>query len=89
MLRETAIKTVRHMGIVGECNIQYALNPFSKEYCIIEINPRLSRSSALASKATGYVTRWVVVVVGGGGWVLLGGVGWCWVVLGGVGCFFA
>ncbi|XP_014667039.1 PREDICTED: carbamoyl-phosphate synthase [ammonia], mitochondrial-like [Priapulus caudatus] len=54
MLRETAIKTVRHMGIVGECNIQYALNPTSLEYCIIEINARLSRSSALASKATGY-----------------------------------
>ena len=89
MLRETAIKTVRHMGIVGECNIQYALNPFSKEYCIIEINPRLSRSSALASKATGYVTRWVVVVVGGGGWVVVVGGGGGWVVLGGVGCFFA
>ena len=59
MLRETAIKTVRHMGIVGECNIQYALNPFSKEYCIIEINPRLSRSSALASKATGYPLAFV------------------------------
>ena len=59
MLRETAIKTVRHMGIIGECNIQYALNPFSKEYCIIEINPRLSRSSALASKATGYPLAFV------------------------------
>ena len=59
MLRETAIKTVRHMGIVGECNIQYALNPFSQEYCIIEINPRLSRSSALASKATGYPLAFV------------------------------
>ena len=59
MLRETALKTVRHMGIVGECNIQYALNPFSKEYCIIEINPRLSRSSALASKATGYPLAFV------------------------------
>ena len=59
MLRETALKTVRHMGIIGECNIQYALNPFSKEYCIIEINPRLSRSSALASKATGYPLAFV------------------------------
>ena len=55
MLRETAIKVVRHFGIVGECNIQYALDPVSLDYCIIEINARLSRSSALASKATGYV----------------------------------
>mmetsp|Transcript_34777 Transcript_34777/g.104444 ORF Transcript_34777/g.104444 Transcript_34777/m.104444 type:complete len:1527 (-) Transcript_34777:300-4880(-) len=54
MLRTTAIKVVRHLGIVGECNIQYALNPQSEEYCIIEVNARLSRSSALASKATGY-----------------------------------
>ncbi|KAF2070217.1 hypothetical protein CYY_008463 [Polysphondylium violaceum] len=54
MLRETAIKTVRHLGVIGECNIQYALNPDSEEYCIIEVNARLSRSSALASKATGY-----------------------------------
>uniref|UniRef100_A0A8B9KG05 carbamoyl-phosphate synthase (ammonia) n=1 Tax=Astyanax mexicanus TaxID=7994 RepID=A0A8B9KG05_ASTMX len=56
MLRETAIKVVRHLGIVGECNIQYALHPSSLEYCIIEVNARLSRSSALASKATGYYT---------------------------------
>ncbi|XP_071822470.1 carbamoyl-phosphate synthase [ammonia], mitochondrial-like [Apostichopus japonicus] len=54
MLRETAIRCVRHLGIVGECNIQYALHPKSLEYCIIEVNARLSRSSALASKATGY-----------------------------------
>ncbi|XP_041374457.1 carbamoyl-phosphate synthase [ammonia], mitochondrial-like [Gigantopelta aegis] len=54
MLRETALKVVRHFGIVGECNIQYALHTTSLEYCIIEINARLSRSSALASKATGY-----------------------------------
>jgi carbamoyl-phosphate synthase (ammonia) len=54
MLRNTAIKVVRHIGIVGECNIQYALDPFSTDYCIIEVNARLSRSSALASKATGY-----------------------------------
>jgi carbamoylphosphate synthase large subunit len=53
MLRNVAIKTVRHLGVVGECNIQYALNPESSEYCIIEVNARLSRSSALASKATG------------------------------------
>ncbi len=54
MLREIAIKTVRHIGIVGECNIQYALNPATGDYRVIEVNPRLSRSSALASKATGY-----------------------------------
>ena len=59
MLRETALKTVGYMGIVGECNIQYALHPTSQEYCIIEINPRLSRSSALASKATGYPLAFV------------------------------
>lgn len=53
MLRERAIKIVRHLGIVGECNIQYALHPTSLEYCVIEVNARLSRSSALASKATG------------------------------------
>ena len=46
-------QVVRHLGIVGECNIQYALHPKSLEYCIIEVNARLSRSSALASKATG------------------------------------
>ena len=54
MLRDTAIRVVSHLGIIGECNIQYALHPDTKEYCIIEVNPRLSRSSALASKATGY-----------------------------------
>lgn len=54
MLRTAALKTIRHLGVVGECNIQYALNPYSKEYCVIEVNARLSRSSALASKATGY-----------------------------------
>jgi carbamoyl-phosphate synthase (ammonia) len=54
MLRETAIKVVRHLNIVGECNIQFALDPMSMDYCIIEVNPRMSRSSALASKATGY-----------------------------------
>ncbi len=55
LLRTTAIKTIRHLGIVGECNIQYALDPNnSEEYRVIEVNPRLSRSSALASKATGY-----------------------------------
>mmetsp|Transcript_8150 Transcript_8150/g.18911 ORF Transcript_8150/g.18911 Transcript_8150/m.18911 type:complete len:1493 (+) Transcript_8150:195-4673(+) len=54
MLRNTAVKVVRHLGVVGECNIQYALDKDSQDYCIIEVNPRLSRSSALASKATGY-----------------------------------
>ncbi|MGA1870115.1 MAG: carbamoyl-phosphate synthase (glutamine-hydrolyzing) large subunit [bacterium] len=53
-LREIAIRTVRHLGIIGECNIQYALDPKSEDYRVIEINARLSRSSALASKATGY-----------------------------------
>ena len=53
MLRETAIKVVRHLGIVGECNIQYALHPSSLEYCIIEVNSRPPRTPALASKANG------------------------------------
>lgn len=59
MLREVAIKTIRHLGIVGECNIQYALNPANSEYRVIEVNARLSRSSALASKATGYPLAFV------------------------------
>lgn len=59
MLREVAIKTIRHLGIVGECNIQYALNPKNSEYRVIEVNARLSRSSALASKATGYPLAFV------------------------------
>ena len=59
MLRRTALKVVRHLGIVGECNIQYALNPVNEKYCIIEVNARLSRSSALASKATGYPLAYV------------------------------
>ncbi len=54
LLREVALRTVRHLGIIGECNIQYALDPRSAAYRVIEINARLSRSSALASKATGY-----------------------------------
>lgn len=53
-LREIGIKVIRHLGIVGECNIQYALDPHSEDYRVIEVNARLSRSSALASKATGY-----------------------------------
>lgn len=58
-LRSVALKAIRHLGIVGECNIQYALNPHSMEYYIIEVNARLSRSSALASKATGYPLAYV------------------------------
>lgn len=59
LLRRTALKVVRHLGIVGECNIQYAVDPVSERYCIIEVNARLSRSSALASKATGYPLAYV------------------------------
>lgn len=59
MLRELALKVIRHLGIVGECNIQYALDPNSEEYRVIEVNARLSRSSALASKATGYPLAYV------------------------------
>ena len=58
-LREIAIKLIRHLGIVGECNIQFALDQNSDEYRIIEVNARLSRSSALASKATGYPLAFV------------------------------
>src|SRR2546427_3145878 len=54
LLRKIAIQVIRHLGIVGECNIQYALDPHSEDYRVIEVNARLSRSSALASKATGY-----------------------------------
>ncbi|XP_043188105.1 CAD protein-like [Amphibalanus amphitrite] len=58
-LRTTALKVIRHLGVVGECNIQYALSPDSEQYYIIEVNARLSRSSALASKATGYPLAYV------------------------------
>jgi len=58
-LREISIKVIRHVGIVGECNIQFALDPDSEDYRIIEVNARLSRSSALASKATGYPLAFV------------------------------
>jgi len=58
-LREVAIATINHLGIVGECNIQYALNPKNGDYRVIEVNARLSRSSALASKATGYPIAFV------------------------------
>ena len=64
MLRRTAVNVIRHLGVVGECNIQYGLNPHSKEYCIIEVNARLSRSSALASKATGYPLAFVAAKLG-------------------------
>ncbi|XP_066960303.1 multifunctional protein CAD isoform X3 [Macrobrachium rosenbergii] len=59
LLRSTALSIIRRLGVVGECNIQYALNPASEEYYIIEVNARLSRSSALASKATGYPLAYV------------------------------
>ena len=59
LLREIAIKTIRHLEIVGECNIQYALDPQSQSYRVIEVNARLSRSSALASKATGYPLAYI------------------------------
>jgi carbamoyl-phosphate synthase large subunit len=64
MLREVAIRTIRHLGIIGECNIQYALNPATGEYRVIEVNARLSRSSALASKATGYPLAFVAAKLG-------------------------
>uniref|UniRef100_A0A2K6LCS4 Carbamoyl-phosphate synthase [ammonia], mitochondrial n=1 Tax=Rhinopithecus bieti TaxID=61621 RepID=A0A2K6LCS4_RHIBE len=63
MLRRTSINVVRHLGIVGECNIQFALHPTSMEYCIIEVNARLSRSSALASKATGYPLAFIAAKI--------------------------
>ena len=62
-LRSIAIKTVRHLGIVGECNIQYALDPATGDYRVIEVNARLSRSSALASKATGYPLAYVAAKI--------------------------
>lgn len=58
-LRQVAISTINHLGIIGECNIQYALNPSNGDYRVIEVNARLSRSSALASKATGYPLAFV------------------------------
>ncbi|MDY4663381.1 MAG: carbamoyl-phosphate synthase (glutamine-hydrolyzing) large subunit [Alloprevotella sp.] len=63
-LRELAIRIVRHIGIVGECNVQYALDPESEDYRVIEVNARLSRSSALASKATGYPLALVAAKLG-------------------------
>lgn len=63
-LRELAIRIVRHIGIVGECNVQYAFDPLSEDYRVIEVNARLSRSSALASKATGYPLAFVAAKLG-------------------------
>ncbi len=63
-LRTLAIKIIRHIGIVGECNVQYALDPNSSDYRVIEVNARLSRSSALASKATGYPLAFVAAKLG-------------------------
>ncbi len=63
-LRELSIKIIRHIGIVGECNVQYAYDPNSEEYRVIEVNARLSRSSALASKATGYPLAFVAAKLG-------------------------
>ena len=63
-LRELSIKIVRHIGIVGECNVQYAFNPDAMDYRVIEVNARLSRSSALASKATGYPLAFVAAKLG-------------------------
>lgn len=63
-LRELAIRIIRHIGIVGECNVQYALDPESEDYRVIEVNARLSRSSALASKATGYPLAFIAAKLG-------------------------
>jgi carbamoyl-phosphate synthase large subunit len=59
ILRQLSINIVRHIGVIGECNVQYALDPESEDYRVIEVNARLSRSSALASKATGYPLAFV------------------------------
>ena len=64
LLRQLAIKIIRHIGIVGECNVQYAYDPQSMDYRVIEVNARLSRSSALASKATGYPLAFVAAKLG-------------------------
>ncbi len=63
-LRELAIKIIRHIGVIGECNVQYAFDPNSEDYRVIEVNARLSRSSALASKATGYPLAFVAAKLG-------------------------
>ena len=64
LLRKLAIKIIRHIGIVGECNVQYAYDPMSMDYRVIEVNARLSRSSALASKATGYPLAFIAAKLG-------------------------
>ena len=64
LLRKLAIKIIRHIGIVGECNVQYAYDPLSMDYRVIEVNARLSRSSALASKATGYPLAFIAAKLG-------------------------
>ena len=64
LLRKLAIKIIRHIGIVGECNVQYAYDPSSMDYRVIEVNARLSRSSALASKATGYPLAFIAAKLG-------------------------
>lgn len=64
LLRELAIRIVKHIGIIGECNVQYAFDPESEDYRVIEVNARLSRSSALASKATGYPLAFVAAKLG-------------------------
>ncbi len=63
-LRELSIRIIRHVGIIGECNVQFALDPYSEDYRVIEVNARLSRSSALASKATGYPLAFVAAKLG-------------------------
>ncbi len=63
-LRELSIRIIRHIGIIGECNVQYALSPDSEDYRVIEVNARLSRSSALASKATGYPLAFIAAKLG-------------------------
>ncbi|HCM19234.1 MAG TPA: carbamoyl phosphate synthase large subunit, partial [Porphyromonadaceae bacterium] len=63
-LRRLSIAIVRHIGIVGECNVQFAFDPESEDYRVIEVNARLSRSSALASKATGYPLAFVAAKLG-------------------------
>lgn len=63
-LREVSIKIIKHIGVVGECNVQFAYNPNKDEYRVIELNPRLSRSSALASKATGYPIAFIAAKLG-------------------------
>jgi len=63
-LRELSIRIIRHIGVIGECNVQYALSPHSEDYRVIEVNARLSRSSALASKATGYPLAFIAAKLG-------------------------